>query len=819
MTRTFTLLPIFMVLLTITTVLPAGLAIAQQLEYKSFEKKKTYSGTQKIYERNFDLSKKKRFQKLLNSKPGQTLSKGKKSLEIGNSIEDWTLLYDTPMYISPGGIHFVSDNIGWTYTYSEIAKTTDGGSTWNSQHLVGLDSEPSSLFFIDENTGWALIQNYDDEQDYILHTDDGGSNWTEIQVERLNVSGLGEMFFTDENTGWLVGSYYDGDLDGGIVLKTEDAGENWSVIHQNDNSFNLNKVQFLNENTGWIANDQKILFTDDGGDEWVELYNIDSIGFDMSDKYLELIDLEFMNLTDGWMLVSVHYYNGESYSYVFNTADGGENWDAQAYSDTYLFHELQFIDETNGWILSENATANTTDGENWQLQLTDSVNNYNTMHFSDVNTGWIAGDGRLIKTEDNGENWDEVYNEYSQYFWSFHFINSQKGWAASAKIIQHSSDGGETWEVQYSDDNAYIESVFFSDENTGWAVGEYYEEEYYETGLLLVTKDGGETWSRHDLGLDNYSYSYLYDVVFSDVDHGWIVGGYDDYDDYGDLILYTSDGGETWQRDESDYDADFVYFRDELNGWILGDETIQKTSNGGNTWNLQFDKNDYGFLDISMNDQDNGWVVGYYENDDDDNYSTSPVILGTSNGGELWEEIELEELDYDYVELYGVDFVDESTGYAVGYYQNENGEEGGVIFSTNDGGETWDREIVQNSFFLSVQFNNGSGWLGGEDLYKYESQGTSVENDKFVSHYILNQNYPNPFNPSTMISYQLPVNSEVSLKVFDMLGREVGELANGQKAAGTHTAHFDASNLSSGMYIYRLQAGSFTQTRKLMLIK
>ncbi|MEX0720462.1 MAG: family 43 glycosylhydrolase [Balneolaceae bacterium] len=85
--------------------------------------------------------------------------------------------------------------------------------------------------------------------------------------------------------------------------------------------------------------------------------------------------------------------------------------------------------------------------------------------------------------------------------------------------------------------------------------------------------------------------------------------------------------------------------------------------------------------------------------------------------------------------------------------------------------------------------------------------------------YKLNQNYPNPFNPSTVISYQLPVSSDVSLKVFDMLGREVTTLVNGRISAGQQQVHFDASALSSGMYIYQLQTDGFVQTRKMMLIK
>ncbi len=85
--------------------------------------------------------------------------------------------------------------------------------------------------------------------------------------------------------------------------------------------------------------------------------------------------------------------------------------------------------------------------------------------------------------------------------------------------------------------------------------------------------------------------------------------------------------------------------------------------------------------------------------------------------------------------------------------------------------------------------------------------------------FTLAQNYPNPFNPTTVISYQLPVSSEVRLEVYDMLGRNVATLVNSQVSAGRHTVNFDASNLSSGVYLYRLQAGSQIMTKKLTILK
>jgi ligand-binding sensor domain-containing protein len=84
---------------------------------------------------------------------------------------------------------------------------------------------------------------------------------------------------------------------------------------------------------------------------------------------------------------------------------------------------------------------------------------------------------------------------------------------------------------------------------------------------------------------------------------------------------------------------------------------------------------------------------------------------------------------------------------------------------------------------------------------------------------VLNQNYPNPFNPSTAITFSLRAKSFVSLKIYDLIGREVAIIVSEELAAGVYTRKWNASNIPSGIYFYRLQAGSFTETRKLVLLK
>ena len=109
---------------------------------------------------------------------------------------------------------------------------------------------------------------------------------------------------------------------------------------------------------------------------------------------------------------------------------------------------------------------------------------------------------------------------------------------------------------------------------------------------------------------------------------------------------------------------------------------------------------------------------------------------------------------------------------------------------------------------------NGSLWLAKV------TGVTSVENGKALpASFSLNQNYPNPFNPTTVISYQVSASSPVVLKIYNMLGKEVQTLVNENKPAGNYTVEFNANNLPSGMYVYKLQAGSFSQSKKMVLLR
>jgi hypothetical protein len=104
-----------------------------------------------------------------------------------------------------------------------------------------------------------------------------------------------------------------------------------------------------------------------------------------------------------------------------------------------------------------------------------------------------------------------------------------------------------------------------------------------------------------------------------------------------------------------------------------------------------------------------------------------------------------------------------------------------------------------------------------DGTFKY-SQSVEVTTQA-PQQFTLEQNYPNPFNPTTTISYQLPMVSNVSLKVYNVLGKEVATLVNETKEAGSYIAQFDASQLSSGVYFFKLTTNQFSSARKMILMK
>jgi hypothetical protein len=137
-------------------------------------------------------------------------------------------------------------------------------------------------------------------------------------------------------------------------------------------------------------------------------------------------------------------------------------------------------------------------------------------------------------------------------------------------------------------------------------------------------------------------------------------------------------------------------------------------------------------------------------------------------------------------------------------------------------------QIYTDTLFSASNSVNGDGFNSALDRWNFGQklvvhvieQPSSVDDDKFtLSDFTLNQNYPNPFNPSTMISWNSSIGSHNTLKIYDVKGNEVATLVDEFKPAGSYEIEFNANNLSSGVYFYKLLTGNISETRKMILLK
>ncbi|GJQ31995.1 MAG: hypothetical protein HBSAPP04_08340 [Ignavibacteriaceae bacterium] len=158
---------------------------------------------------------------------------------------------------------------------------------------------------------------------------------------------------------------------------------------------------------------------------------------------------------------------------------------------------------------------------------------------------------------------------------------------------------------------------------------------------------------------------------------------------------------------------------------------------------------------------------------------------------------------------------------------------------SNNAGFQIERSI-DGLVFSAVGYVDGKGTTTQTQNYSFTDRGVSgkasyrlkqidlngefgysdvVEVGEVVADYALDQNYPNPFNPSTTISFSVPSKSFVTVKVYNVLGKEVATLANGEFESGRHSVDFNASDLASGVYYYTISAGNFSSTKKMILMK
>ncbi len=379
--------------------------------------------------------------------------------------------------------------------------------------------------------------------------------------------------------------------------------------------------------------------------------------------------------------------------------------------------------------------------------------------------------------------------------------------------IQLSTDNGNSWLAVDSgiSSNTYVDALAMSPASGGAGSTNLFAGMEYQSGILRSTNNA-TSWTLLDSGLTN---AYITCLAVSPASGGAnstnLFAG-DGQGGHG--VFLSTNNGTSWTAVDSGMGYTWVLslavsptgngatniFAGTQNGGVF------HSTNNGKSWTLPSTLLSTEIV-YALGVEGTNLFAGTGEG----------VFLSTDNGTS-WTAAGLTNANVSALAISGTNI------FAGTIY---TGVSNGGIFLSTDNGTSW-RAVntgLTNTNISSLAVSETDLYAGtnGSGTWRrpLSDMITAVKESKneIPTTYSLSQNYPNPFNPSTTISFALPSRSFVSLKVFDILGRELSTIVSGELQAGTYNRQWNAANMSSGVYFYRLQAGSFIETKKLLLLK
>jgi photosystem II stability/assembly factor-like uncharacterized protein len=404
------------------------------------------------------------------------------------------------------------------------------------------------------------------------------------------------------------------------------------------------------------------------------------------------------------------------------------------------------------------------------VTFVDSLNGFATTLYRSANDSAF-----ILKTTNGGDNWN-FNTSYNYPFYRIQFINQDTGFALSFQTLFKTTNKGVSWQIiNIALSTAFVD-MYVLNANTIWGAAS----ESLSGGVFLTT-NGGVSWQQQfSGGNQNPNKIYMFNARIG------------------------------------------------FMGNISAVPNTYKTTNSGLNWSIVLNK---GFNDMFFTDSLKGWT----------SYDS---VRMTTNGGIAWQT---QVLPYggtisSFSRLYKFAALNKDTLLgAGGYMLLPNSTFHGIIYKTLNGGTNWGYQIPDTSIhipeYIKINFiNKNIGWaytsgaapetgihtLTGGDSTIYYTSIKQISNE-IPKEFELKQNFPNPFNPVTNIRYNLKKNAYVILKIYDITGREFRLLVNEKQTPGVYQYTFEAGNLSSGVYFYKIEISTekevYSQTKKMVLLK
>ena len=635
----------------------------------------------------------------------------------------------------------------------------------------------SSIFVTNPKNIFVIFNSRDGTK--LFRSDDGGNQWYLIN-EFPNI--IEALAISPSDTSVLYAGI------GGRVYRSSDSGINWEMMTQQE-GYGLRKiiVNPYSKNTIYLIYKNNLYVSYNAGITLQPLLDINGV----NTFVLNPIDTLKLYAVQG---DPVFQPNG----FVFKTTDGGSSW-------SIINNNLPGISVT---------------------PLTIAIDPLypETLYVSNGSMG-------VFKSTNGGNSWDQtkiVGSSVSSLYFDprnpEEMIAGSYGWG-----LLKTTDGGMNW-FQPNISGYYHHYVVRNISENPFNPGEFLVGSRYS---LLKSTDRGNNW--FDTGQLEGARVIQYHPIIENLVLATTIYPYVPSND--DTIWRSSNNGLSWEKIRVGL-IEGYHFHPDIPNIIYGISKhmgrVLKSTNAGINWedktnnlpNLQVETGQCLAID-PFNPE-----VIYVGLRPDINEPGG--LFKSTNGGESWIRIDstLRQLD-QWMKITSILTDKQKAGrFYVGMSQYNQPYtpqySNGGLFLTEDYGKNWERVYDGAVFSLyedyqnprNVYVNTKFGLLKFLDTLTVTSI-YDYSNEKISNTYLLEQNYPNPFNPITTIEYVIPngVRDLVTLKVYDILGNEVATLVNEYRESGRYKIEFDANSLACGLYIYKLKAGSFASSKKMLLIK
>ena len=664
-----------------------------------------------------------------------------------------------------------------------VFRSTNKGTDWEL-----INSFPGKCYIIsinslDHNNLFAVSNMMG-----LIKTTDGGKNWNQTGWNSSSVNCLA-IDPTNSNIMYLATN------EAGGIYKSVDGGNSWifSSFQEDLGIPQVIKIDPQHNNIVYVLS-WKLYRSTDYGVTWVMLLQINGTftNFDIDPNNSNRI---FVSSSEG-------IYKSNNSGDTFSIANGGDIDVQHPWTEFVLVNPYN----SNRVYRSTNSMAfiSTDSGNIWRSTTIPAIS-----FIMPTNNVLLSGADGIYSSDENCNNVkyssDGLNGTIIKSITSDP-INSSKLFALTGGNLFITNSKQLRWEKSSWEQGSVLN---IHPENGQIIFGGF---DWGKKGINKST-NGGDAW--YPINIDDYIKSFAFDPVDSNIIFAGGMSG----------VYRSDDLGEKWQKISifNNNPLDYSEFKHISIG--NDNKTIFIASSSGFDWSYRYallKTNDYGQTWTECNLRANSVLVL----PDDPNIilgGQSTHIYRSTDSGDNWEIVH-----------------SGFTNVSINNFQliNNNcitvGTSDGVYFSS-DKGKTWfdiseglgNRNIQCLSFSKSPIPTLFAGTYGGGIYRKIIDNILSVEPNKdIIQEYRLFNNYPNPFNPNTTIRYSIPVETlhatslqYVTLKIYDILGREISSLVNEEKAPGNYEVKFDGSNLSSGVYFYRLQAGTFSETKKFVLMK